>query len=259
MQRTSEEFSLTGYRALITRFRNLRYQFLSFTDNNLQQNARHLLLRHDVDICLARAVVLARLEAELHLSSLYCVLLTSELYNPFSKKNISRIRELATLGHEVGLHFDVSIYDDPERPFAPERLTEYVSAEAERLAEISGIPVRVMSFHKPAKLLQGLAERIAGLIHTYEPRFFSEIGYVSDSGGEWRYGHPFEHPKVRDGAALQLLTHPVWWARAKPSGSPLTTLDEVSCEATEAYRLALARDCKAFRVRLPEKDWKRQI
>jgi len=259
MQRTSEEFSLTGYRALITRFRDLGYQFRSFTDNTLQQGARHLLLRHDVDICLARAVMLARLESELHIQSLYCVLLTSELYNPLSRENISHVRELIALGHEVGLHFDVSVYNDRERPLAPERMTEHVAMEAARLTEIVRVPVRVMSFHIPAKPLQGLAERIAGLIHTYEPRFFSEIGYVSDSSGEWRYGHPSEHPKVRDGAALQLLTHPVWWARAESSCSPLTTLDEVSCGAAETYRLALAQSFKAFRVHFPERDWERQI
>lgn len=250
MQNLPTEFSLSGYRTLVTCFRNLGYAVRPFTDGNFRSNARHLLLRHDVDICLARAAILARFEAGLGLSSLYCVLVSSELYNPFSRENISRIRELATLGHEVGLHFDASIYGDPEHPLETEQLTEHVAAEARRLSDIARAPVRVMSFHRPAQRFLGLAERIAGLIHTYEPRLFSEIGYVADSGGKWRYGHPLGHRKIREGGALQLLTHPVWWAHDTPTGSPLATLDGVASDVSEAYRLALAQTCRAFRTRV---------
>lgn len=257
MHKTANEFSLSGYRALITRFRELGYACQPFTESDLQPDARQLLLRHDIDICPARAAALARCESELGVSSLYCILVSSPLYNPFSRENISHIRELVALGHTVGLHFDVTVYHDDGRPPAPERLAGYVAAEARTLSEIARTPIRVMSFHRPAKSLQGMAERIAGLIHTYEPRFFSEIGYVSDSGGEWRYGHPFEHRSVREGGALQLLTHPVWWARTKPSDSPFAALDEAAVSADASYRLALAETCRAYRARFPDRAWKK--
>ena len=44
-----------------------------------------------------------------------------------------------------------------------------------------------------------------------QPRFFSEMGYCSDSRGLWRYGHPLNHEAVEKRRSLQLLTHPIWW------------------------------------------------
>ena len=47
--------------------------------------------------------------------------------------------------------------------------------------------------------------------HTYEPKFVKDIGYCSDSRGGWHHGHPLSHSSVKEGKALQLLTHPIWW------------------------------------------------
>ena len=43
------------------------------------------------------------------------------------------------------------------------------------------------------------------------PKFFSEIGYVSDSRGAWHYGTPFENNFFLKKMALQVLIHPEWW------------------------------------------------
>ncbi|MBT3172708.1 MAG: hypothetical protein HN333_14900, partial [Rhodospirillaceae bacterium] len=74
-----------------------------------------------------------------------------------------------------------------------------------------GRSVPMISFHRPAPALQGREGRIAGRMHAYEPRFFREIGYCSDSRGAWRHGHPLDHAAVVKGKALQLLIHPLWW------------------------------------------------
>ena len=48
-------------------------------------------------------------------------------------------------------------------------------------------------------------------MHTYMPKFFSKIGYVSDSTGEWRHGTPLENAFYLKKKAIQILIHPEWW------------------------------------------------
>ena len=79
------------------------------------------------------------------------------------------------------------------------------------LEGLLGRSVTVISFHRPASALLGYSHQLAGRRHAYEPRFFNEMGYCSDSRGEWGHGHPLENSAVSAGRALQLLTHPDWW------------------------------------------------
>ena len=58
---------------------------------------RVVILRHDIDYSLDKAVALAELERELGVSSTYFVLLTSEFYNLLSKDNLSKISKIGTI------------------------------------------------------------------------------------------------------------------------------------------------------------------
>lgn len=69
----------------------------------------------------------------------------------------------------------------------------------------------MLSFHRPARAWIDNPAELAGMAHTYQPRFFSDIGYCSDSRGGWHHGPPLDHDAVKAGRALQLLTHPIWW------------------------------------------------
>ena len=82
----------------------------------------------------------------------------------------------------------------------------------------------MISFHRPAKSLLGRTEPLADRPHTYQPKFFSEMAYCSDSRGEWGHGHPFDLDAVTEGRALQLLTHPVWWTNNTLAAESLDTL-----------------------------------
>ena len=62
-------------------------------------------------------------------------------------------------------------------------------------------PVTMVSFHRPAPELLGHAAPLGGRAHAYQPRFFSDMGYCSDSRGRWGHGHPLEHPAVAEGRA----------------------------------------------------------
>lgn len=205
MMTARADFTRAAYRELLTAFLDRGYRGRRFED--AEPGDPDLLLRHDIDLWPDAALEIARIEAELGLSAEYFFLLNSPLYDLSATENRSVLRELRDLGHGIGLHFDAALYPD-EKPV--------LDAEADRecrvLEDISGVSVTLISFHRPSRALLGVADPIAGRAHTYQPRFFSEMAYCSDSRGAWRHGHPLSHPGVAEGRAVQLLTHPIWWA-----------------------------------------------
>jgi hypothetical protein len=204
------EFSQEGYRALLLNFRKLGYS-PSFL-HRFEAVAGTLISRHDIDISLPDALTVARIEGELGWQSDFYFLLTSDLYNLSSARSKGILKEIASLGHAIGLHFDASLYGDPAS-LTREQLSYGIQAEAENLRDIIDGPVYSVSFHRPLKRFQGMPGLLAGLPHAYEPRFFCDVAYVSDSKGGWHHGHPLDHQAVSKQLPLQLLTHPIWWTQ----------------------------------------------
>ncbi len=196
-------FTEAGYRATIQGLLSRGYGLRSF--HELDPTRQHLVLRHDIDQSIPAARRMADIEAGEGWSSTWFVLLRTEMYNPFSRAATQDIRAMVAAGHEVGLHLDASLYGDAAS------LEAGAAGECRALEDIAGAPVRIVSFHRPAAALLGGAGVVAGRPHTYGDRFTKETGYCSDSRGAWRHGHPFDHPAVASGTALQLLTHAVWW------------------------------------------------
>ena len=237
-----EGFSLEGYRELVQALLARGYEVRGYAD--AEPDRRHLILRHDIDMSIEVALELAEVERELGVSAWYFTLLRSELYNPFSARGRAGLRRLVELGHHVGLHFDAALH-----PEGREALEAACAEECGLLERCLGRPVEMVSLHRPAKLLLGREERLAGRLHAYQPRFFSEMGYCSDSRGGWHHGHPLEHPAVAEGRALQLLTHPIWWV-ARAGESVVERLDRLAAESHEAYRRELAAHCEPYREAL---------
>lgn len=198
------DFTLHGYAKILDEFSERGYSSRTFHD--VKPNSAHLVLRHDIDYCINYAIPLAELEAKMGMCASYYVLLGGEFYNPASKAAKHTLRHLSELGHEVGLHFDASLYNQDL-----DSLNKACERECEELEFLLGMAVESVSFHRPAEALLGMDLPIGGRIHTYQRRFFSEIGYCADSQGRFRYGHPLKHEKVSRKEALQLVTHPVWW------------------------------------------------
>ena len=74
------------------------------------KNTKVFLLRHDVDLDIKPAYSLAIIENEYSIKSTFFFLTTSETYNVLSQKNRQLIKKIKALGHEIGLHFDTSVY-----------------------------------------------------------------------------------------------------------------------------------------------------
>jgi hypothetical protein len=163
-------------------------------------------LRHDVDLSLEDAVRMARIEADLGVSATYCVLLTSPLYNPLERAHRDGIEELATLGHEVALHFDTHQYWAPEEEPDPAAVTAAVETERSTLDTLTDDDVETVSFHVPPDWV--LDCEFEAFRSAYAPAYFGEVEYVADSGQRWR-----EDPPDVDaiGESAQVLTHPGLW------------------------------------------------
>ena len=237
---TVQDFTLTGYQALVETMLGRGYAAVGYAD--VEPEAAHMILRHDLDMSIQAALPIAEIEAALGLRAHYFVLLRSEMYNPFSTVSQRDLRQLSELGHAIGLHFDAASYPDNETA-----LDEAAARECDVLANIVKQPVEVVSFHRPEPRLQGRRRAIGGRRHAYEPRYFSEMGYCSDSRGGWHHGHPFDHPAVEGGRALQLLTHPIWWNHASARG-PVAALDRFRIERDCVLAHELAANCEPYRA-----------
>jgi len=235
----ARSFTAPGYAAILRRFREMGYVVCNF--ETAQPDMRHLVLRHDIDMSVQAALPIAAIESDFGLTASYFVLLRSELYNPFSSENIRDLRQIMEMGHEVGLHFDASLY-----PAEREPLEREASRECTILEALLEKPVRTISFHRPARALLGLPGRIGGRRHTYEPYFFRDMGYCSDSRGEWTYGHPLDHPAIEKSRALQLLTHPIWWS-GNEVVSQVDRLNLLRSSQDQAFAEALAANCEPYR------------
>ena len=103
-------FTRAGFEALLEGALEAGYTFAPF--DQVPDVAQVCLLRHDVDADLGAAVELARIEQRVGVQATYFCMLRSPLYNVFGRRNVELVHELVSLGHEIGLHYDVG-FDPP--------------------------------------------------------------------------------------------------------------------------------------------------
>ncbi|HAA93680.1 MAG TPA: hypothetical protein DCE33_14615 [Rhodospirillaceae bacterium] len=228
----AREFSVAGYEELVAAIIGRGYEISEF--GKAEPTERHLVLRHDVDMSLDAALQIAKIEKRLGISAHYFVLLRTEFYNLYSAEGLAAIEKLLSFGHHVNLHRDASLYHEDE-------LEEAAEWEAGCLQCITGTEVDMISFHRPAPQLLGRKELLAGKRHTYQPKYFEEMAYCSDSRGRWDHGHPLDLEALEQGRALQLLTHPIWWVSGD---TPENTLDQFLEKRIIALDTSLAENCE---------------
>jgi hypothetical protein len=201
-------FTHQHYRHIMKSALQNGYKFISYTDlkHYLIKPQNICLLRHDCDNDLSAALSIARIESEMGIRSTYFVMLRSAVYNllSFPCKNI--VKEIVSLGHWVGLHFDAQPYEHSES------LDIAIHVDRER-AWISGefnVSVDVVSFHQPSlKILENKIK--LNCLNTYDRIDMAGIYYLSDSNMIWKEGCPSELFGQRSYLRLQLLLHPEWW------------------------------------------------
>jgi hypothetical protein len=205
------DFTLEEYRRYLVLAVEKGYGFVSFEslDDPRRRTGPEILLRHDVDYAPKFMPPLAAVEARLGVLSTYCVHVDSPWYSIDAPENRAAIAETLAHGHRLGLHFDASTIE------LDSQARDCIVEQASRLAQAFSHEVRVVSFHMPGRRRVDHLSLPSPLINTYAPRFFTEIGYVSDSNQNWRGVDLADVLKRRAYDRFQLLIHPFWW-RSKP-------------------------------------------
>jgi hypothetical protein len=239
-----EDFTEASYREIVATAK-AGYAFEPF---GTEATGRQVLWRHDVDYSLHRAVVLARVEAELGARATYFLTLHSDLYNVLEPAVHARAREIAELGHWIGLHFDAGFYADGA-------LDERAAWEGRVLADALEVPVRAVSLHNPS--VSGTesydAEELGGMVHAGARSIRDRYAYISDSNGYWRFERLPDVIAARTHERLHVLTHPEWWQEeAMSPRERIMRCIEGRGRASEATYDALLADNGRVNVGLPD-------
>jgi hypothetical protein len=183
------------------------YAFIGYEE--ARDTPRFVIMRHDVDVDLHYAKELAELEASHGVGATYFVMLRNPLYNLFAPQSSKCLKIITGLGHQVGLHFDVSAYPDLDGP----ALLEAISHELAILKELAGASQvsKCVTFHKPSPHLLNTEISTDEFFSGYNRSFFRDIRYIADSGGNWREESMLDLIRAERSPKIQFNSHPVWW------------------------------------------------
>ena len=198
------KFTFDAYSSLLSNLHAQGYKIRSY--HNWQDTERCVILRHDVDYSLKCSLKFAHIEADLGVSSTYFVLLTSDFYNVASPNCLRILRELQSMGHEIGLHFDEKAYNTA----TVEETISNILRERDILSSILQTPIRCVSMHRPSKATLEADLLVPGMINSYSKKFLHEFKYLSDSRRHWR--EPvldIIHSEMYN--RLHILTHAFWY------------------------------------------------
>jgi hypothetical protein len=248
------DFTYDIYRELLVAGLDNDYVFVTIGDYLKGDGLpdRFIMMRHDVDRKPENALTMARLESEMDVRSTYYFRTTSKTFRP------SIIEEIASLGHEVGYH-----YEDLDRAFGDDRRAhELFEGNLRKLRDVS--PVETVCMHgnplTPYDNREMWADGNAdpedyGLLgEAYLSMDFTDVVYFSDTGRTWRDGElkikdhtreegekPVQVDTTRELARLLdehrirrtcLVVHPNRWARTYP---------ELVAERTKDFVVNLAK------------------
>jgi hypothetical protein len=196
-------FTYEEYRGLLLFLKEvLGYEVCRF--DSIPNDRDYVIMRHDIDFSLASALRMAEVDHSCGVRSTFFVLMGCDYYDATSPESLDRILAIQELGHEIGLHFDVSqcnTVDDAA-------INEEVRRLAEKLGELVGSPIRSISQHKPRFATTPLT--CDAYINAYGPEYFREIGYASDS--RMHFAEKDLESFFRANKKSQILIHPVWWS-----------------------------------------------
>jgi len=208
------DFTFKSYELLVNAIRNNGYNICDYHKHS--DFNKCVILRHDVDFCLEKAFDFALFENKLGVNSTYFILLSSDFYNIFSKKNYQIIHNIKELRHDIGLHFDEVRYNVS----TAEELVDCVEKEIKIMSDMFNFDISTVSMHRPSKASLETDFVFKNAVNTYSKEFFKDFKYLSDSRYKW-------HEPVLDIInnsifnKLQIVTHPIWYSTDTKSGSEI--------------------------------------
>jgi len=199
------KFSYKAYSELIEQLKSKGYNISSY--HNYLTNDKVAILRHDVDLSVEKALLMAELEQSLGVSATYFFLLSTDFYNIASENTHTKIKQIQNMGHEIGLHFDEIKYQNSNDT---KDILLHLFNEVKVMELILGTTIRAVSMHRPSAITLEANYSLGDIVNSYSKVFFHEFKYVSDSRRLWREDvvniiNSGEFNK------LHILTHPFWY------------------------------------------------
>lgn len=197
-------FTYNAYKDLLLLLDKKGYYFVNY--QGWEKYDKTVILRHDVDYSVEKAIKLAELEASIGVRSTYFVLLTSDFYNVFSEFTRRGLKNIKEMGHDIGLHFDETCYGSNIN------LVHQIENELEVLSNVLDEKILAVSMHRPSnKTLKADYSISNGAVaNSYGYQFFRNFKYLSDSRRCWR-----ENVKniveLEEYSRLHILTHAFWY------------------------------------------------
>lgn len=199
------KFTTRAYIQLLELLRNNGYEFCFYDE--CEKIEKSVILRHDIDLSIEKALDFAILEHQIGVKSTYFILLSTNFYNVFSKRTYDKIMQIISLGHDVGLHFD-------EKRYSIQTINEmehYIQFETKLFNKLFNCPIKVVSMHRPSKFVLENDLQFDNIINSYSTKYFKGMKYLSDSRMHWR-----ENPiaAIESGIykKMHILTHPFWYS-----------------------------------------------
>jgi hypothetical protein len=185
----SDDFTVEAYADLLDAIDEGGYAFLTVAEYLASDDLpeRFVVLRHDVDRMPARALRMARIEADQGARSSF--------YYRTSTFEVDRVRRVRALGHEVGYHYEDYVRTNGDLSAAHDRFGQNL----ERFRSDVPGPIRTVCMHgnplspydNRAMWTDPDAPGFADydlLGEAYLSLDFVDVDYFSDTGRTWRDG-----------------------------------------------------------------------
>lgn len=191
----SLDFTLDKYRELCQAVVNSRYTVFTVGDYLTMQSppAKFIISRHDIDIWPREAMRMAELEKEFSIKSTYYFKYNNKVFQP------QLIREIASMGHEIGYHYEV--VDKAKGNY--EQAVQIFEAELSEFRKICD--VKTICSH--GNSLTKWDNRHLWITHDYR-KFdivgeaylsLSDVAYLSDTGRTWNNRYKIKDKMLRGG------------------------------------------------------------
>ena len=161
--------------------------------NHSKLKSKYLIIKHDVETNVAKALKLALIEKKYNINATYYV----QSYLLDNKKNIEILREIYKLGHEVTYHYDVLDSNDGDFNLADKEFGINLKKFKKYGFKIStvcphGNPIKIRNGWNSNKdffrnkIINKKYSNIHDIVVNPERFSFKKILYISDAGFGWK-------------------------------------------------------------------------
>jgi len=177
----TKDFTVSCYKDLLRALITEGYKFQTYHDFTEHPEEKVILLRHDVDARKEHSLLFAKIQHEMGIVGTYYFRMVPESFG----KQV--IREIASMGHEIGYHYEDMDFAKGDVDKAYELAKKHL-AQLREVAKIKTICMHgsPRSPYDNKEVWKKYDYRVLGIIS--EPYFdldFSKVLYLTDTGRRW--------------------------------------------------------------------------